>query len=230
MSYPPQGNKADTSGLATAANLASLDAKVALDATVAKAADLATVLSRLSAVRATYLDELAAANMPLVLDNTFAEALEVERHLHNRERWFGKSADQSGNDWAVEAGLTVFRAISGNGDFGADLNDEAKVLGTDDTPAIEGMTKFDLHRIEVQAASNANPFVIRIIYGSGTMGDAEAAGQYTDIMVMEARKGSPVEVIMKRRTCGTDKVWVRVKNGTDNATLDFFVGSHEYET
>jgi hypothetical protein len=39
----------------------------------------------------------------------------------------------------------------------------------------------------------------------------------------------PLEVKVKRRTCGTDKIWVRIKNGTDNATLDFFFGIHEYE-
>lgn len=154
----------------------------------------------------------------------------VERHLHNRERWFGKSGDQSGNDWAVEAGLTPFRAISGDGVFGADANDEAKVLGTDDTPAIAGMTKFDPHRLMVTAASNANDWVLRFIYGTGTMAEAESAGQYTDVMVQEAKKGSPVDIMKIRCTCGLFKLWVRAKNATNNATIDFFIGIHEYPT
>ena len=158
-----------------------------------------------------------------------AETVELERHIHNRERWFGISGDQSGNDWAIEAGLSPFRAISGNGDFGGDANDEAKVLGIADTPAIAGMTKFDGHRLMIEAASNANPWVLRIIWGSGTMAAAEAAGQYSDVMVTEAKKGSPVDDMFKRQTCGTDKVWVRAKNGTNNATIDFFFGIHEYE-
>lgn len=160
----------------------------------------------------------------------FDETVEIERHLHNRERWFGKSGDQSVNDWAVEAGLTVFQSISGNGDFGGDPNDEAKILGTDDTPAITGMTRFDGHRIVVNAASNANPYVLRVIYGTGTMAAAEGAGQYSDVVLTEAKKGTPVEIIMKRRTCGSDKIWVRAKNATNNATIDFFFGIHEYES
>jgi len=157
------------------------------------------------------------------------DAIISEEHVHNRERWFGKSGDQSGNDWAVPAGLTFFRAISGSADFGGDANDEALVLGTADTPAISGKTTFDLHRIMVEASSVATPWVLRVIYGSGTFSAMEALGQYSDVMITEAKKGGPVELIMPRATCGTDKVWVRAKNATDNATIDFFVGSHEYD-
>ena len=159
---------------------------------------------------------------------TFVLIQEHDRHFHNRERWFGKSGDQSGNNWGTQASLTPFRAISGNGDFGSDADDEAKVLGTDDTPAIAGNIEFDIRRLEVESASNANPFVVRVIWGTGTMAAAESAGQYSDVMVMEARKGSPISCLAKRRISGTDKVWIRIKNGTDNATLDFFSGVHGY--
>ncbi len=152
-----------------------------------------------------------------------------EHHLHNRERWFGKSADQSGNNWALAIGLTPYRAISGASDFGSDADDEAKVLGTDDTPAIAGHTMFDPHRIWVEAASNATEFFIRVIYGTGTMADAETAGQYSDIMVTEARKGEPMEVMMPRLDAGVDQLWIRVKNASDNAWIDFHYGIHEYD-
>ena len=163
----------------------------------------------------------------VTIDGIDAEVTEIEKHFHNRERWFGKLAVQTATDWGEQAGLTPYRAISGLGVFGADANDEAQVLGADDSPAIVGMTKYDAHRIEVQAASNANPFVLRLIYGDGTMADAEAAGDYTDVMVMEARKGSPVDVLMPRRDVCC-KLWARAKNAADNATIDFFIGLHEY--
>jgi len=156
------------------------------------------------------------------------ETYETEHHLHNRERWFGKLGVQTGTDWGEEASLAPYRAISGNGVFGADPNDEALVLGTDDTPAIAGMTRFDAHRLLITAASNATDWVLRVIYGTGTMADAESAGQYSDVMVQEARKGAPIEIIMTRGTCGSTKVWVRAKNATNNATIDFFIGIHEY--
>ena len=77
----------------------------------------------------------------------------IEEHFHNRERWFGKASDQSKNNWAVAAHLTPFQVISGNGDFGGDPSDEAKVIGTDDQPSITGMTMFDFHRVMVEASS-----------------------------------------------------------------------------
>lgn len=103
--------------------------------------DLLSVTTDLAAVKAKTdnLPSDPASESGAIYD----EVVEIERHLHNRERWFGISGDQSGNDWAVEAGLNAFRAISGNGDFGSDANDEAKVLGTADTPAISGRTKHD---------------------------------------------------------------------------------------
>lgn len=155
-------------------------------------------------------------------------AYEAEKHVHNRERWCGKLGSQTATDWCDPGSLSPFRAISGNGDFGGDTDDEALVVGTGDKPHISGMTKYDLHRILVTASSQATDWVLRIIYGSGTMAAAESAGQYSDVMVQEARKGGPIEVIMPRGTCGTTKVWVRAKNATDNATIDFFAASHEY--
>lgn len=161
-------------------------------------------------------------------DDIEEEVIEVEGHFHNRERWFGIATIPTATDWGEQASLSPYRVISGAGDFGSDANDEALVLGTDDTPAISGMTRFDAHRLEVTASSNAGDWVLRLIYGSGTMANAEAAGQYSDVMVQEARKGSPVEVIMPRGTCGVTQLWVKGKNANNNATLDFFVGVHEY--
>ena len=156
------------------------------------------------------------------------EVYEVEKHLHNRERWFGKKAAQTATDWGDQASLAPYRAISGDGVFGADTDDEALVIGADDTPAIAGMTIFDAHRILITAASNATDWVLRIIYGEGTMAAAESAGQYTDVMVQQAKKGSPIDVLMPRCDCAVRKLWVRAKNATNNATIDFFIGIHEY--
>ncbi len=159
---------------------------------------------------------------------TYDEAVIHDEHFHNRERWFGATTDQTGNDWAEEVSLNMFRAITGTSAFGVDANDEALVFGTDDTPAITGMVWFDLHRIWVDATSNANPYYLRIVYGTGTMTSSEGLGQYTDVPISDARKGGPIPIIMPRRVCGSDKVWIRAKNATNNATIDFLVGSHEY--
>jgi hypothetical protein len=158
---------------------------------------------------------------------------EIERHFHGRERWRGKSADQSGNDWAAD-NLTPFRAISGLNTYGADANDEAKVLGTDDTPIISGMVRYDLHRLMMVGASSSTAYKLRLIYGSGTMADAITAGQFSDMVIMSDPAVQHVphdvfEVMMPRGTCGVTKVWFQAWNATDNATIDFLVGLHEYE-
>ena len=159
---------------------------------------------------------------------------EIEKHFHNRERWFGISADQSGNDWALDT-LTPFRAISGNNDYGSDPNDEAKVLGTDDTPAITDMIKFDIHRLFIVAVSQDTPYKLCVSYGSGTLAAAIAANQCTQIVIMsdvtnpQQSSGNPFHILMPRVNCGIDKIWIRAWNVTDNATIDFLVGIHEYE-
>jgi hypothetical protein len=158
---------------------------------------------------------------------------EIERHLHGRERWMGKSADQSGADWAADS-LTPFRAISGDGAYGADANDEAKVLGTSDTPVITGMVRYDLHRLMMVAASSDTVYKLRIVYGSGTMADAITAGQYSEICVMADAAAAQVphdafEIMMPRGYCGVTQVWIQAWNATNNATIDFLVALHEYE-
>jgi len=154
-----------------------------------------------------------------------------DEHFHNRERWFGISADQSGNDWALEAGLTPFQAISGDGDFGGDADDEAKVLGSDDTPVITNKHFFDIHRILVITVSAATAYILRIVYGTGTMADAETAKQYSDVPYIRESgvgRGRPIETMMPKLAAGT-KIWIRAKNATNNATIDFLAGIHEYD-
>lgn len=162
------------------------------------------------------------------------EVYHTEEHIHNREIWFGKSADQSGNNWGTVAGLTAFQAISGNGDFGSDADDEAKVLGTDDTPVATGKTLFDLHRILVVTQDQSTQYILRFVWGTGTMADAITAGQYSLVAVIadsaleHIAGGAPFDIMMPQIATGT-KLWVQAKNATDNATIDFLVGLHEYD-
>lgn len=154
----------------------------------------------------------------------------IEQHLHADGRTLGKSGDQSGNNWGTEDSLTLFRAVSGNGDFGADANDEAKVIGSDDTPVISGMAKSDMHRILVVATSSQTTYVVRVVYGTGTMAAAISANQYSTFPYIKesaSGRGAPANIQIGRKDAGT-KIWIQVKNATNNATLDFLVQSHEY--
>lgn len=182
-----------------------------------------------TATLAGILGDVANVTVASSLANILAEVTEVEGHFHTRARWFGKKAVQTATDWADDT-LTPFQAISGNGAYGSDANDEAQVFGTADT-VIAGQTKFDMSRILVVASSVTSIYKLRLVYGTGTMADAIAAGQYTETMAVVASASSRIaaeDIRMPRLTIGTDKVWLQCWNATNNATIDFFVGIHGY--
>lgn len=162
------------------------------------------------------------------IDAILVEALEIERHIHNLERWLGKSADQSGDNWAVRETLTPFQATSGIGDWGAWI----KVVGIDDTPIRADMTRFDFHKLLIVDVGVLTPYIIQ--FAKGESGDAGvAAGTFTEFMYLSSSAnpskagGGPISMRTARGYAGIDKVWARVKCATAD-TLDFFLGVHEY--
>lgn len=160
---------------------------------------------------------------------------EIEKHFHNNEKWFGISADQTGENWASSVSASgmpaPFVAISGAGDYGADSGDEAKLWGLSDT--IGTNTKMDFHEIFVTAASVTSIFYLRFIYGSGTMAEAITAGQFTEFpIIADAAVGGSIDTVlllmMPRITLGVHRIWAQAKNTTNNATISMLVGAHGY--
>lgn len=224
-----------------AALLAGFDGEIIINpasviASVTNPVDIdpaSVIASVTNPVTVSKIDALATAGLLSTEDSLSYRLGEIERHLHNRERWYGKLAVQTATDWA-ENNLTPFRAISGNNAYGTDPNDEAQVLGTADTPIIAGNTRYDLHKLFIVDASSTSIYKLRIIYGTGTMADAITAEQYSIVMVkIDAAAGEtpnvPVPIMMRRGTCGQTKIWIQAWNAINNATIDFFVGLHEYE-
>lgn len=196
--------------------------------------DIAAILADAAAIKVKTdnlpLDPADESLLETKLDTNLYETHTHDEHFHNREYWFGKSADQSGNNWGTRASLTPYRAISGNDDWGGDANDEAKVLGSDDTPVRVGSSQFDLRRLQVVACSSNTAYLLRIIHGTGTMQEAETAGQYTECAFFRQAppiRGDPVDLVQEKIAAG-EKIWIRAKNATDNATIDFIAGVHEY--
>ena len=166
-------------------------------------------------------------------DSLGYDVAEIEYHLHNTERWLGKLAVQTATDWADSNISTPFHAISGNNAYGSDPNDEAQVLGTADTPVQAGMVRYDPHEILVVACSVTTPVKVRAVFGTGTMAAAIAAGQYSERMfhldpAAASGQGVPVPLMMPRCAAGTCKLWMQFWSVTDNATIDFYLGLHEY--
>ena len=160
-----------------------------------------------------------------------AETVEIERHLHNYERWFGISGNQSGDNWGDEDGQTPFVASSAAGDFGTAI----KLLGPDDTPVQSGMTLHDVHRILVTDMSSNVVYTIHLIQDMDNDNDADVAegkGYYTTIYVIPGDTntnragGFPVTVIDKRMLSGL-RTWAKVK-AAGTVDIDFFLGIHEY--
>ena len=179
------------------------------------------------------IDSRAVNGLAGVANSLAYKVHEIEKHFHNKERSFGASADQSGNDWALAHSLTTFQAISGAGVFGADLNDEAKLWGTDDVSPVTGDTRFDIHKILVVTLSADTPYILRLVWGTGTMADAITAEQHSSFLVQNTvtgskAGGSAVPVLMPRLTYGTHKIWMQAACATNNATADVLLSLHGY--
>ena len=167
-----------------------------------------------------------------ITSTILSTVLGIDADQHNPQLWFGISADQSGNDWAADT-LNPFQAISGLSDYGADANDEAKVVGSADTPARAGFTTFDVHTIQIGAVSVNTEYKLRLVWHSDNLTSGVAAGNTSETMLKfdatnpQQSAAIPVRVNMPAVAAGT-KVWVQCKNATDNATVDLFVGITEF--
>lgn len=152
----------------------------------------------------------------------------VENHLHNIERWFGISSNQTGNNWATEGGLNPFIVTSGNADWGTAV----KVLGSSDTPNQIGKTLFDGGEIlAAQVSDTSAVYHFRLIWiiGSQTTTQAIAAGQYSEGVVLQSDYDSvPIWVRMPRLPSGT-QIYAQCKHSTNLATINFYYGIHEYD-
>ena len=146
------------------------------------------------------------------------------------EMWYGKLAVQTATAFGSPLGIVVYRAISGASVFGADTNDEAKVIGSGDTSAANGST-FRLSRILMSVSSVSVATVLRIVWGTGTMAEGIAAGNVSSTMFRQASTVGdrvPYRIQMPKVPVGT-QVWIQSKCATDNATVDFYVGVTFYE-
>jgi hypothetical protein len=163
--------------------------------------------------------------MAFIIDQETQETREVhnlEQHFHTREIWFGNGV--------VENSLTPYTATSGNGDF----DGETLLIDSTDTPVITGNNYFDFHRLLITATSEDTPFYIMLAWGyTGTVVNAISQNRTTVIPIISLAaspfsNGAPFEVKMPKLRSGT-KVWALCKNVTNLATVNFFIGLHEYE-
>jgi len=168
------------------------------------------------------------------IDEILEEVVEIEKHLHGNERWYGVAVTPSGTHFAdpideyTNANVVApFTTTAANDNWGL----WTQVLGSDDTPFDDTMTKFDFHKIGIvdSSATNVHCF-IQIAHGvSGAQALTDKT--YTTIQYLtptnQAAEGA-VEFMSKRYSAGS-LTWVRCLAIGANATqLDFYIGLHEY--
>lgn len=164
-------------------------------------------------------------------DNSLAYRVnEIERHLHSYESWFETAAVPDGEDHVADRvgeGSGAFQIDAGNDTWGAWV----QVLGANDTPARGTNVKFDLHEMLFESTERSVVYFVQLAFGTSGAA-ALAAGEYTESVFVPATNlidSGPVEIHNPRIAVGT-KAWVRCMcPGQDTATMDFFIGLHEYE-
>lgn len=157
-----------------------------------------------------------------------AEAAVVDDHFHNYENVFGVAAVPTATHFGDIESLTSYHLISGANVFGAAVG----LIGTADTPVRAGKVLFDPRRVSITDTSNANPYILRIIWGMPTQTPAQAvaAKQYTDQVVQQQTangQNKPQDIWMVRIPIGY-QVWGEVKSATNLATVDILIMMHEY--
>jgi hypothetical protein len=176
------------------------------------------------------IDQAATDGLSGTGDSIAYEVGEIERHHHNWERWFGVAAVPNGEIHVADSitdNPSAFQVNGGNDTWGAWV----QVLGSSDTPAMAGNTRYDLHQIDIMTVqrSNATHFIQVALGASGAA--ALAAGTYTEIVFRPQSvqgRAAPIPLLARRQAVGT-KAWVRVLvKGQNTGTMDFYIGLHEY--
>ncbi|MCK4521612.1 MAG: hypothetical protein KAU20_03485 [Nanoarchaeota archaeon] len=174
------------------------------------------------------IDDLEVNGLLGVEDSLAYKVNEIEKHLHNWERWIGLAASPSGETHRFDIdSMTPFQMDAGNDTWGAWL----QIVGSADFPITPGMVKRDAHRILITDVERDKQ-ITRIQIAGGEDPDAAVlAGNYTEFMVTPQKDAKQVPVdIMTGRAGTTVKGWARCwVNGQDTGTVDFFIGVHEYE-
>ncbi len=175
------------------------------------------------------IDNFAVDGLVGTEDSLAYKVNAIQNHNHSRERWWGAVAVPDETN-AIEANVTrPFAAISGNDTWGAAI----PILGIADDPTV-GLAKFDLHRLLITDLDNeTDAWRLRIIFGTGTSGDAITAGQWTEVMLQSnavpgnRAGGTPIEIQTNRKDVGI-KCWAQSWNDTTGEILSFFYGVHGY--
>lgn len=158
-------------------------------------------------------------------------AYESENHVHSDEKWFGVAGTPSATHKGDRITLNPasFQLDAGNDDWGAWV----QLLGTADTPVATGNTYYDIHRL-ILTAYEVNTAVYAIQFADGPSAGLAAklaAEDMTDVLVTTGTGialSGPVDLQHDRIAAGQE-LWARALcKGQNTATINFYIGLHEY--
>lgn len=157
---------------------------------------------------------------------------EIEKHLHSSGSWFEVAGTPSGETHVADRIGTVggggaFQIDAGNNTWGAWV----QVLGSADTPARTSQLFFDPHELVITSTERAATYFIQI--GRGASGAAALLAEtYTELVYESNSVGSKAAGITKVQTGRAPAgslLWARTMSpGQNTATIDFYIGIHEY--
>ena len=177
------------------------------------------------------IDAAVTDGLDGVYDSLAYRVSEIEKHFHGREYWWGALAAPDTTN-AIELNVTrPFVAASGANVWGVAI----PVIGSADLPTHADDVYWDPHRILVTDLDDeTDAWLVRWIWGTGTVGDAITAGQFTEVMVQSnavpgnRAGGQPFAMQCPRIAAGTN-LWAQVWNDTNLEEMSFFIGLHGYE-
>lgn len=179
------------------------------------------------------IDNKAVEGLLGVVNSLAYRVHELERHMHNRDVWFGIATTPSGETHAADivgGGIDPFELTTGNDDFGAWV----LILGSSDTPTFGGSAAyFDSDKFIVTSTSSTNSFVLQVATGeSSGLAAKITAGQYSTAMYISGSNLNDSGVGQYRtvRVAAGEKVWARACCiGANAQTITFYTAIHEYE-
>lgn len=151
---------------------------------------------------------------------------EIEKHFHSVGKFLGLAPNVSGithNASGMDSATTAFQLDAGNNAFCA----WTLLIGTGDTPVVAGNTSFDPHLLYISSAERNKTYWIQLSSDTTSAADITEA-MFSPQAAAAAGRRMPVAVRSPRLLAGT-AYYGRIKCPTqDTATLDFYIGLHEY--
>lgn len=178
------------------------------------------------------IDNLAVDGLAGVSNSLSYRVEEIEKHFHNREKWFGAAAVASGETHVADrmaGGISPFQLVAGNDDFNATWT---QVLGSSDTPVASGSLFFDSHRFMVTDTNSTNAYIIQIVGGeSADIAAKILSEEFSEFPYISGTNNndSGISDAMSSRVEVGLKVWARCCCiGASGTTIDLYYGIHEY--